>query len=528
MILVSGIDIGVNELQEKALDKALHKLRIKQSQVVFSDIVKVSIDARKRNNIRLVYTLGLTLLNKELERSLSRTNSFVKEKQEVALTFTRGNKKLVNRPVVIGFGPAGMFAALLLAQQGLRPIVFERGENVEKREEAVTRFWQTGVLDTKSNVQFGEGGAGTFSDGKLTTRINDPLCQYVLEQFVKFGAPKEILVKAKPHIGTDYLKKVVKEIREEIIRLGAQVNFSSQVEDFLFQNNQLKGLVVNGETVETQVAVLAVGHSARDTFFQIINRGLQVETKPFSVGLRVEHLQSEIDRGLFGEYAGLPQLGKGEYQLSHRNKGRGVYTFCMCPGGTVVPSASGEETVVVNGMSEYARNKENANSAIVVSVNEKDFGSDPKEAIFFQQKLEKKAFQMGGANYRAPVQDIGSFLKGKAGFVQGKVKPSYQIGTTPGDFKELFPGEITKMLQEGLFRFGQKLKGFDHSEGVLTGVETRTSSPIRILRGDDFQSISTEGLYPTGEGAGYAGGIMSAAVDGLKVAVKILEQFYLN
>lgn len=528
MIIVSGVEIGLFQTEGDAVDVALKKLKIKQAQLVKSSTVKVSIDARRRNNMRLVYSLGLELKNKELERQLSRSNSFVKLKEQRNLIIQKGRAPLKRKPVVVGFGPCGMFAALLLAQYGFAPVVLERGYSVQKREEAVNRFWRDGVLDTKSNVQFGEGGAGTFSDGKLTTRINDEMCQYVLEQFVKFGAPKEILVKAKPHIGTDYLKQIVKNMREEIIRLGGQVHFESQVEDFIFENGQLKGLQVKGQNIETDLAVLALGHSARDTFLTLMGKQVQFESKPFSVGLRIEHLQKDIDTALFGQYSNLPQLGKGEYQLSFRQGGRGVYTFCMCPGGFVVPSASGEGQVVVNGMSEYSRGEENANSAVVVNVDSGDFGSRPQDGILFQQELEKKAFVMGGGNYKAPVQDVGSFLDGKKGFRPGKVHPSYHLGVTGGDFENLFPAEVTKMLRLGLMQFGKKLKGFDNPQAVLTGVETRTSSPVRIVRGENYQSLSVKGLYPAGEGAGYAGGIMSAAVDGLKVAKQIIERYCLD
>ncbi|WP_069988093.1 NAD(P)/FAD-dependent oxidoreductase [Massilioclostridium coli] len=524
-IVVSGIRIGLDQTEEQAIRKAIKKLKISHNLVKEAYVNKVSLDARRQNQITLVNTVCVELTEGELEAVQAASDSSVVYREKRSICFTPGLEKLESPIVIAGFGPAGMFAALTLARQGYRPIVLERGTDVDQRVIGVNRFWKQGVFDSKANVQFGEGGAGTFSDGKLTTRISDPFCDLVLKDFVNHGAPEEILKKAKPHIGTDKLRQVVKSIREEIQSLGGEIRFCSQLEGVTFQNNQLKSIRVNGEEIPASILILAIGHSARDTFSMLLESGVYLEPKAFSVGARIEHLQSEIDKGLYGKYAGHPLLPKGEYQLSYRKNGRGVYTFCMCPGGMVVPSSSCEGTVVTNGMSEFARDQKNANSALVVGVGPEDFGSSPLDGIKFQQRLEQQAFQLGGKDYRAPAATVGEFLNHRVGLQEKRVHPSYALGVNPVDFDRLFPNIVTQMMREGLERFGRKIPGFDASDAVLTGPETRTSSPVRITRGEDFCAVGKSGLYPCGEGAGYAGGIMSAAVDGIRIASAIIQKY---
>ncbi|MGL5973510.1 MAG: NAD(P)/FAD-dependent oxidoreductase [Oscillospiraceae bacterium] len=524
-ITVSGISVPIDTDFYYLYKKTLDKIKIKSSDVEQFSIYKYSIDARKQNSIALVYSLFMTLTNEKLEDSLVEKNNFVSKKNNDKINITYGTKKISKRPIIVGFGPAGMFCALLLAQNGYNPIILERGEDVDNRVKSVDEFWINGVLNSESNVQFGEGGAGTFSDGKLTTRINDPLCYYVLNELVNFGADENILVKSKPHIGTDKLRGIVKNIRNEIINLGGEIRFSSTVEGFGIKNQTLQSVTVRGEKIESEAFVFAIGHSARDTFNEIIDAGIKTIIKPFSVGVRIEHLQMDLNKSLYGKHYDSKVLGNAEYQLSYRSNDRAVYSFCMCPGGTVVPSASSEKTVVVNGMSEFLRDKSNSNAGLVVSVNEKDFGENPKDAIKFQETLENLAFLKGGSNYNAPCQDVKSFLDGKKDLKLGKIIPSYSVGIEKADFNEIFSKDIVKMLHLGINNFGKKIKGFDNSDVILTGVETRTSSPIRIVRGEDGQSVSTKNFYPCGEGAGYAGGIMSAAVDGMKIAIKIMSEY---
>lgn len=527
MIVITGVRTGIGESESAAVEKAAAELGAWRGAVKSGCIVKASVDARRRTNMSMVYSVGLELTEGAGEAAAvaaaGKASVTLRAAREHTLVY--GTEPLAERPVVAGFGPAGMFAALLLAQNGFCPIVLERGGDVDERVRAVEGFWHGGALDTRTNVQFGEGGAGTFSDGKLTTRINDPRCEAILRELTRFGAPLEILYKAKPHIGTDLLRGIVKGIRHEIIALGGEVRFLTKLDDFSLSPGGLKSATANGEVLPTRVLVLAVGHSARDTFALLLQKQLALEVKPFSVGVRIEHLQSEIDKGLFGEFAGSPVLGRGEYQLSHRRGERAVYTFCMCPGGTVVPSASEEGGVAVNGMSEYARDGKNANSALVVSVDARDFGAGPLDAIGFQRGLEQAAFAAGGKNYGAPAQTVGDFLKGRTGLALERVQPSYAAGVRPANMLDLFPQQITDMLRLGLLVFDGKLKGFAARDAVLTGVETRTSSPVRVLRGEDGQALSAGGVYPCGEGAGYAGGIMSAAADGMRIAESIIAKY---
>lgn len=420
-----------------------------------------------------------------------------------------------------------MFAGLLMAQKGYNPIIIERGEKVEERSKSVDDFWNNENFNKESNVQFGEGGAGTFSDGKLTTRIKDSRCDFVLGEFVKAGAPEEILYMGKPHIGTDILKEVVKNIRNKIIELGGEVHFNSKLQDIVLKDNKIKSIVVNEKEIPCEALVLAIGHSARDTYEMIFDKNIFIEAKPFAIGVRIEHLQSMIDENQYGKYAGHARLRAADYRLTYNSKGnRGVYSFCMCPGGYVVAAASEEERLVINGMSYHKREGKNSNSAIVVSVTPKDFGSNsPLAGMEFQRHYESLAYKLGGGNYSTPVQLLGDFLKDRISKRIGNIEPTYKPGYVFRDLRDCLPDYVTDSLKEGLINFDKKIKGFGDDNAVLTGIETRTSAPIRIVRNEKLQSISLEGLYPAGEGAGYAGGIMSAAVDGLKVAEAIMKNW---
>ncbi len=521
-IILTGICTELDDPFEKAVQTARKQLKVRTKDILSAYPVKSSIDARHPEKIKIVYAVGIELAGNEeaVLRRANLSNASLRRSGTLELSF--GTRPMVHRPVIAGFGPAGMFAALLLAQLGYRPLILERGMDVDRRVQAVESFWKSGVLDPKTNVQFGEGGAGTFSDGKLTTRIHDPRCGYVMEQLTCFGAPAQTMRRAKPHIGTDKLRGVVKNIRREIERLGGEIKFGVQVEDLLVCQGKLAGLIADGQPIACDQLVLAVGHSARDTFEMLMKHQIPMIAKAFSVGLRIEHLQSVIDRGLYGKFAGHPALEKGEYQLSHRERERGVYTFCMCPGGVVVPSASEWDTVVTNGMSEYARDGRNANAALVVSVDGSDFGANPMDGVSFQRHLERAAFLAGGGGYIAPGQTAKSFLDQTQPVLPRSLEPTYSCGVRPYQLKNLFPDPINRMLEMGLRKFERKIPGFSDENAFLTGVETRTSSPVRILREEDFQSPALKGLYPCGEGAGYAGGIVSAAVDGVRVAQQMI------
>ncbi|WP_431275145.1 NAD(P)/FAD-dependent oxidoreductase [Variovorax ureilyticus] len=504
-------------------------------------VYKRSFDARKAQLLQ-VYIVDVTLADPALEAQLLARFA---ENPRVAPTPdmtwrapARAPAELALRPVVVGFGPCGIFAALALAQMGFKPIVLERGKTVRERTKDTWGLWRKGVLNPESNVQFGEGGAGTFSDGKLYSQIKDPrfLGRKVMEEFVKAGAPEEILYVAHPHIGTFKLVKVVEGIREEIIALGGEIRFQQRVTDVLIEDGpdgrHLRGLTVldqrTGQTSELRAdhVVMALGHSSRDTFAMLHERGVQIEAKPFSIGFRVEHPQSLIDRARWGRHAGHPLLGAADYKLVHHaSNGRSVYSFCMCPGGTVVAATSEPGRVVTNGMSQYSRNERNANAGIVVGIEPSDYPGweegrtgSPLAGIALQRSLESNAYVLGGSDYRAPGQLVGDFIAGKPSTALGSVEPSYKPGVTLGDLHAALPAYAIEAMREVFPAFGRKIKDFDLHDAVLTGVETRTSSPIRIGRGEDLQSLNVRGLYPAGEGAGYAGGILSAGVDGLKVA----------
>lgn len=517
-ILVSEIITELDEPVIAAEERTRKLLGIGREAVCH--IAKTSIDARRRP--RFVHTVAVETADEERVYNRCKGKN-VSLRREEPLEIVFGTTPMPHRPVIAGFGPAGMFCALLLARNGYRPIVLERGDSMDHRVALVEAFWKTGRL-FGTNVQFGEGGAGTFSDGKLTTRIGDPKCAWVLRELVKFGAPPEILQKAKPHIGTDLLRGVVIALREEIRALGGEILFQTPLVG-LKQSSDLVTVKTPSGAFRAGALVLATGHSARDTFSLLEQNGFSLEAKPFSVGVRVEHLQSEIDKGLYGDLAGHPALPPGEYQLSHREGERGVYTFCMCPGGVVVPAASEDGMAVTNGMSYHARDGVNANAAVAVSVTSADYGKGALDGVRFQQRLERLAFEAGGGGYRAPAQDMGNFLNGKKGLAIGRVSPTYCRGVAEADFSQLFPGFVSEALKRGLSRFAKKLPGFAASDTVLTGVETRTSSPVRILRREDCTAVNFPGVYPCGEGAGYAGGIMSAAVDGMRVALAVMERY---
>ncbi len=502
-------------------------------------LVKKSLDARNKNHLYYIYAAEYDTAPSS-PATHCEDSFFLSHCEEAladeAISPSKSTPSPRHRPVIVGSGPAGMMAALCLAEAGLNPIIIERGANVDERQKAVARFWQTGELNEHTNVQFGEGGAGTFSDGKLMTGIKkDEYTAKVLNEFAAAGAPKEILYLAKPHIGTDKLVTMTRNLREKIITLGGEYRFNTQLTDITpHPETNLLTLTLHSphtaSTLITDTLILALGHSARDTFKMLYDRGVQMTQKPFAVGVRIEHKQSAINLAQYGKkYHNSPYLGAADYKLAaHLPDNRSLYTFCMCPGGTVVAATSLKEHVVTNGMSEFARNKENANSALLVNVDERDFGSPhPLAGIEFQEKLEKKAFILGGKNYNAPVQTVGDLLAGRPTKKLGSVTPSYAPGVTPSDFKQLFPKAIYQTLQQGIKEMDKKLRGFADKDAVLTAVESRSSSPVRILRDENHES-NIKGIYPVGEGAGYAGGITSAAADGVKTAQKILLRHQCN
>jgi len=497
------------------------------SLVDFS-VFRRAVDARKRSAIKLSYTIDVALSDPEARSRLA-AKPGVRPAPDTTYRFVaQAPANLAERPIVIGTGPCGLMAGLILAQMGFRPIILERGRVVRRRTQDTWGLWRRGVLDPDSNVQFGEGGAGTFSDGKLWSQIKDPhhLGRKVLDEFVTAGAPPEILYEAHPHIGTFRLVTMVESIRATIEKLGGEYRFETKVVDLLIDepNGAIRGVVLeNGETLLSRHVVLAIGHSARETFTMLEQRGVHVESKPFSIGVRIEHPQSLIDRDRWGDFAGNKLLGAAEYRLVHHCEtgiaaGRSVYSFCMCPGGTVVAATSETGRVVTNGMSQYSRNERNANSGLVVGLTPQDYPGGLLSGVEYQRHWEERAFVAGGSNYNAPAQLVGDFLQGRPSTAMGSVVPSYKPGVTPTDLSLCLPDFVIAALREALPAFGREIKGYDMADAVMTGVETRTSAPVRITRGADYQSISTPGLYPAGEGAGYAGGIFSAGVDGIRVA----------
>ncbi|PKM88729.1 MAG: hypothetical protein CVU87_06830 [Firmicutes bacterium HGW-Firmicutes-12] len=528
MLRITGLKLTLDEDIGKLPAMIARKLKVKISDIIEWHIFKQSIDARKSTMIYFVYTVDVSVRDEAY--LVSRTNdpavAYVPTFEEELIE--TGSEKLRNRPVIVGTGPAGLFAGLFLAQMGYSPLLLERGDDVDTRLKKVEHFWKTGQLDTESNIQFGEGGAGTFSDGKLTTLIKDRRCRKVLMGLVEAGAPKEILYSYKPHIGTDILRGVVKNIRKKITELGGNVQFRACVTDIIQDSGGISGVIVNGkEKISSQVVILATGHSSRDTFRVLHERNVELIPKPFSIGVRIEHPQEMINKAQYKEFAGHPKLGAAEYKLAYHSPfGRSAYTFCMCPGGMVVAASSEEGYLVTNGMSEHARDSANANSALLVGVRPEDFsGSSPLAGIEFQKEWEKAAFILGGRDYRAPAQRLGDFFQGKVSNSWGFVQPTYPRGVIGANLAECFPNYVTETLHGAIIDFDKKITGFAHEDVILTGVETRSSSPVRILRDGSKLTASLDGLYPVGEGAGYAGGIVSAAVDGLKSAEAVVRKY---
>ena len=539
MIRVTEVKLPLDH-DEADLKQALYN-RLKQFPSEYQ-VIRRGYDARRRGDIQLVYTIDCSIDNEEeflrnhsLDRNLLKTPEvrykFVMSRQTGEKIASQASYV---RPVVIGAGPCGFMAGLLLAQMGLRPLILERGKPVRERTVDTFAFWRQSKFNPDSNVQYGEGGAGTFSDGKLHTQISDPYHygHKVLTEFVRAGAPEEILYVSKPHIGTFRLVSMVEKIRQEIESFGGQYRFNTYVQKILMnKNRQIVGIrLVDGQEIQTNHIILATGHSAREMMHALYEDGVEIQAKPFSVGVRIEHPQTLIDKARFGSQAGHQLLGAADYKLvPHDADKRGVYSFCMCPGGTVIAAASEEGGIVTNGMSQYSRAERNANAAIVVGVQpERDYAGHPLAGIAFQRNLERKAFQLGGANYKAPFQRVEDFLLGRATRTLGSVVPSYKPGVEPDDLAEILPSFVINGIREALPAFNRKLSGFNFADAVMTGVETRTSSPVRIPRMDDGQSVNTSGLYPAGEGAGYAGGIMSAAIDGIKIAEKVAQNIHDN
>ncbi len=532
MLRLSEIKLPLDHTESALKNAILSRLGINEDALKSYSIAKSSHDARKKRTIIFLYSVDIELVGEEVAEELLLKK--LKDEKHLAITPDTSYKTVAtapadfattqSRPIVIGTGPCGIFAGLMLAKMGFNPIILERGKKVRERTKDTWGMWRGAKLNPESNTQFGEGGAGTFSDGKLYTQSKDPkhYGKQVIREFVKAGAPEEILYMNKPHIGTFKLVGIVENLRAQTEALGGEIRFQQKVQDIDIVDGKVKGVILaDGSYIASNHVVLAIGHSARDTFEMLYNRGVHIEAKPFSIGFRIEHPQSLIDLARFGSATPNPHLGASDYSLVHHAKnGRSVYSFCMCPGGTVVAATSEPNCVVTNGMSQYSRNEHNANAGIVVGITPADFPSaHPLAGIAFQRRWEGRAFELGGENYNAPVQMVGDFIAKKNSGILGKVEPSYTPGVTPTDLQTALPDYASNAIREALPMFDQQIKGFNKYDAVLTGVETRTSSPIRITRNDEtLQSLNTEGLYPAGEGAGYAGGILTAAIDGIKVA----------
>ena len=519
MIRIDNIKIRENLSDTEVFKKAIEKNKIKKEEVEEWHIYKKSIDARKKEDIYYNYSINIKLKDEKREIKFGK----VKEEKWQEIEVKRNSKY---KPVIIGMGPAGLFAGLLLVENGIKPIILERGKCVEERIKDVENFANNREFSPVSNIQFGEGGAGTFSDGKLNTGNSANMySRKVLEEFVEFGAPEEILYTSKPHIGTDNLRKIVKNIREYIISKGGQVLFNTKATDFEIENRKIKAVICEDKRIETDSIILAIGHSARDTFKKLYELGIEIQPKNFAVGTRIEHLQEDINKAQYGERTKM-QLPVADYKLVyHAKNGRTCYTFCMCPGGQVMASNSEENSIVTNGMSNFSRDGKNANSALLVNITVEDYyKNSPLDGMYFQEELEQKAFRLGGSNYNAPAQRVEDFIEGHKTKEFGKIKPTYMPGVTGADLNEILPGFVAETMKEAVQELDKKLHGFADKDAVLTGVETRSSSPVQIIRDkESLNSISVKGLYPCGEGAGYAGGIMTAAIDGLKCAIKVIQ-----
>jgi uncharacterized protein len=533
VIRITELPLPLDYTPEQLRQAVLKRLSLVDSELVDLNLFKRSHDARRRGSgILFVCIVDVTAQDEAAVLQRFACDRQVGPAPDTAYhPVAQAPSTLKERPLVVGFGPCGLFAALLLAQMGFRPIVLERGRDVRSRTRDTWALWRRNTLTPESNVQFGEGGAGLFSDGKLYSQIKDPkfFGRKVMHEFVRAGAPAEILYVSKPHIGTFRLTGVVAAMREEIISLGGEVRFESRVADLLIENGQIEGVALaSGETLHSRHVVLALGHSSRDTFRMLEQRGVHIEAKPFAIGFRIEHPQSMIDTARLGRFAGHPELGAADYKLVHHaSNGRSVYSFCMCPGGTVVAATSEPQRVVTNGMSQYSRNERNANAGIVVAINpEVDFPGGPLAGMALQESLESQAFVLGGGDYCAPGQLVGDFLRGVGSTQLGDVAPSYKPGVRLGDLSQALPAYAIEAIREALPAFGRQIRGFDRGDAVLTGIESRTSSPVRITRdAETLQSLNVRGLYPCGEGAGYAGGILSAGVDGIKVAEAVARAF---
>ena len=526
-LLVANIKLPINASFEEAFSVALGKL--KKCGIKFREptcrIFRRSVDARKRTDIHFVYSVAVTASFSNLGTKACPDITVIEEAKP---QITKGDIPLTARPMVVGMGPCGLFAALLLAREGYKPIIIDRGGNVKDRTRARLTFNSERILDPESNVQFGAGGAGTFSDGKLVTRINDPLSAFVLDTLVDFGASDSIKYIAKPHVGTDVLAKVVDSMLTEIESLGGEVLYNTKLIDFVAISNEITSVKTTAGDFEVGALVLAIGHSARDTYSLLISKNLSIEAKPFSVGMRIEHLAEDIDKALYGDFAGHDALGHAEYNLSHDTKNRGVYTFCMCPGGEVVASSSEEGGLVVNGMSNSARDGINSNSAVVCSIFREDYGATPEKAINFQREIEKSAFSAGRTPYFAPIITVGDFLSDKLSREPSRIVPTYMSGksVTPARPETYLPNFVCQSIKGALVAFDKRIPGFASADAVLTGAETRTSAPVRILRDNTTHlAMGYKNLYPAGEGAGYAGGITSAAIDGLKTALSVISKY---
>jgi uncharacterized FAD-dependent dehydrogenase len=525
MLRITELKLPLDHADDALRPALLQRLGIDSAELLDFTLFKRSYDARKKSTeLQFIYTIDFQVRDEAALLTRLSHDKHVGPAPDVSYKVVgQAPGDLSERPLVVGFGPCGIFAGLLLAQMGFKPIILERGKEVRQRTKDTWGLWRKNVLNPESNVQFGEGGAGTFSDGKLYSQIKDPKFhgRKVLHEFVKAGAPEEILYVSKPHIGTFRLTGVVENMRQQIEALGGEVRFEQRVTDVLIEDGQMQGVqLASGERIDSRHVILALGHSARDTFRMLHGRGVYMEAKPFSVGFRIEHPQGLIDRARLGKYAGHPKLGAADYKLVHHAKnGRSVYSFCMCPGGTVVAATSEPNRVVTNGMSQYSRNERNANSGIVVGITpDEDYPGSPLAGIELQERLESHAYIMGGENYEAPAQLVGDFIAGKASTALGEVEPSYKPGVKLTDLADALPAFAIEAIREALPAFDKQIKGFSQHDAILTGIETRTSSPLRITRGVDMQSLNVKGLFPAGEGAGYAGGIMSAGVDGIRIA----------
>ena len=534
MISIQQVSLHIEHTKSELRDKVAEVLGLNFEEIINFNITKRAIDSRKkRQMIYFVYSVDVeveneeeVLKNKTVKQNLEHHRIKIKEPYVYEIPSV-DLSKIKSRPIIVGAGPSGMFSALLLAKAGLNPLVIERGGDIDTRISDVDSFLAGGKLNTESNIQFGEGGAGTFSDGKLNTLITNPRIKYVFDEFVNAGSPDTILWDAKPHIGTDKIRNVAKNIREEVIKLGGEVRFNTKLTDIKITKNKVTGIVVNEkEEIKTDILVLSIGYSARDTYRMLFEKGLNIEQKSFSIGVRIEHKAEMINKAQYDEYYDHKKLDTAKYKLvSHSKENRTVYSFCMCPGGYVMPSTAQEGCVVTNGMSKYAQDGENSNSALLVNVGSEDFGSDhPLAGIEFQEEIERKAFKLGGSNYSAPVQLVGDFLIKQTSHKTKSIKPSYKPGTRPALLDDCLPDFVVKSLREALPKLENKIKGFAHPDAILTGVETRSSSPVRIVRDKETLESNISGIYPSGEGAGYAGGIVSSAVDGMRVAELIFNK----